>query len=95
MHQIRVTMLHLGMPILGDHVYCTPQSTKKSVDILAMRPLLHSSNLRWRDAVVPLEVTAPFPTDLQTTLDDLRKKNTNDDYIYLGISTPFIKQDQE
>jgi 23S rRNA pseudouridine1911/1915/1917 synthase len=60
MHQIRCTLAHLGLPILGDPIY-------NSGSGFQTRLLLHAWKLELprSKGQKPLELTAPLPADLQ------------------------------
>jgi 23S rRNA pseudouridine1911/1915/1917 synthase len=63
-HQIRVHMLHLGTPVLGDAIYGQPSFNKK---FKAERQLLHAYRLRLPHPLTGkmMEFEAPIPTDIQ------------------------------
>ncbi len=56
LHQIRVTMAHLGHPLLGDAVYGREDGVR--------RHMLHASRIRFED----LDVEAPDPPDFREVL---------------------------
>lgn len=63
LHQVRVTMAHLGHPILGDQVYGRPAHPHN-----VPRHMLHARRLAWDLG----EVIAPIPQDMSRVLDALR-----------------------
>lgn len=71
MHQVRVHMAHLGVPILGDRGYGGPSSFCSSV---VPRQMLHASRLCFDHPVsdAPLLLEAPYPEDFFTLLNQLR-----------------------
>ncbi len=85
-HQIRVHMQHIGLPLVGDPVYAPkrpPQRSNKVSSKLSdvmyqqlmdfSRQALHARRLQLQHPVtgVPLDVTAPMPSDLQDLLSGL------------------------
>jgi 23S rRNA pseudouridine1911/1915/1917 synthase len=81
MHQIRVHLSHLGLPIVGDKLYGVDERcyldfmatgwTEALADrLLLRRQALHSYRLEWVDAE-PLAWTAPLPEDLRDFWDSL------------------------
>ena len=54
LHQIRVSLAHLGHPILGDPRYGGPEHA------LAPRQLLHARQLRWKEVEAGCEPPADF-----------------------------------
>ncbi|MCP3987234.1 MAG: RluA family pseudouridine synthase [bacterium] len=54
LHQIRVSLAHLGHPILGDSRYGGPEHP------LAPRQMLHARQLRWKDVEAGCEPPADF-----------------------------------
>lgn len=69
-HQIRVHLVFLGCPVVGDQIY---GRRKKSIEI--ERFFLHASKLviRLPEGETETEFTAPLPADLQTIIDHLEK----------------------
>lgn len=63
LHQIRVSLAHLGHPILGDRLYASPEVAAR-----APRQLLHAARL----ALQEIAVEAPDPPDLAAALAALR-----------------------
>jgi 23S rRNA pseudouridine1911/1915/1917 synthase len=66
LHQVRVTMAHLGHPIAGDAHYGGATGADPSE---AARPMLHARRL----AVEGIDVVAPEPADFVATADRLRR----------------------
>ncbi len=54
LHQIRVSLAHLGHPILGDAAYCGPEHA------LAPRQLLHARHLAWKEVDAASEPPPDF-----------------------------------
>ncbi len=62
LHQIRVTLAHLGHPVLGDRTYGPPPAP----DALPVpRQMLHASHIAWGD----VEASSPDPPDLVEALE--------------------------
>ncbi len=61
LHQIRVSLAHLGHPLFGDPAYGGP------ADPVAPRHLLHARHVRWHD----VEATAEPPADFQAASEEL------------------------
>jgi 23S rRNA pseudouridine1911/1915/1917 synthase len=62
LHQIRVSLQHLGFPVLGDRTY-GPARTPLEVP----RQMLHAAHLRWG----PVDVDSPDPADFRGVLEQL------------------------
>ncbi len=65
LHQIRVTLAHLGHPVLGDRVYA-----EAAVASAAPRQLLHAAELRFEE----VEAASPDPADFRAAQDALRAR---------------------
>lgn len=67
-HQIRVHLQHLHAPVLGDPVYGNPNFNRKYD---AKRQLLHAQTLKLIHPLsgLPLELTAPYPSDMKNFID--------------------------
>ena len=65
-HQIRVHMLAIGAPLLGDRLYCTEASRALSEQLGVDRQLLHAFSLAFRHPLSGQTVTlfAPPPHPL-------------------------------
>jgi 23S rRNA pseudouridine1911/1915/1917 synthase len=63
LHQIRVTLAHLGCPVLGDRVYGDPESAAA-----AKRHLLHAASLEVED----VSATSADPADFRAELEARR-----------------------
>ncbi len=63
LHQIRVTLAHLGFPVVGDPVYGARHDTTG-----APRQMLHAARLAWRD----VNAESPDPADFSAVLEKLR-----------------------
>ena len=63
LHQIRVSLAHLGHPILGDRLYASPEVAAR-----APRQLLHAARLVLQE----IAVEAPDPPDFAAALAALR-----------------------
>ena len=63
LHQIRVTLAHLGHPVAGDRVYGAPDDA-----IGAPRQMLHATRVAWGE----VEAECPDPADLRAVLARLR-----------------------
>jgi 23S rRNA pseudouridine1911/1915/1917 synthase len=82
-HQIRVHLHHLGCPVLCDKQYgnrsriARGEIRRDLADelILLERQALHARRLKFRhpDDGRILEIEAPLPADMQSTLEELRK----------------------
>ncbi|WP_101925103.1 23S rRNA pseudouridine(1911/1915/1917) synthase RluD [Luteimonas rhizosphaerae] len=81
-HQIRVHMMHLRHPILGDPMYGGALKLPKgaSDELIATlrgfkRQALHAETLEFRHPVTgePVRCTAPLPADMQALLGTLRR----------------------
>ncbi len=59
LHQIRVSLAHLGFPIIGDRTY-GPASDPFPV----ARQMLHASSARWSE----IEASSPDPDDFRAAL---------------------------
>jgi len=70
-HQIRVHLASLGMPVAGDRVYGKGALDRRLVPVPS-RQLLHAWRLRlWHPVKnVPLEFTAPIPTEMRAYFPD-------------------------
>ncbi|MEH6550855.1 MAG: 23S rRNA pseudouridine(955/2504/2580) synthase RluC [Pseudomonadales bacterium] len=68
-HQIRVHARHAGHPLVGDDKYGSDEANKEFRKMGCKRLFLHASRLRFPllDGKI-IEVEAPLPEDLQTTL---------------------------
>jgi 23S rRNA pseudouridine1911/1915/1917 synthase len=66
LHQIRVSMEHLGFPVLGDRSY---GSTSEPLGVA--RQMLHAAHLRWG----PVDVECPDPADFRAALEKLARAN--------------------
>lgn len=63
LHQIRVSLAHLGHPVLGDRTYGAPETFRG-----ATRHMLHASRVE----VDEIRAEAPEPEDFRSLLDRLR-----------------------
>ncbi|HEV3122829.1 MAG TPA: RluA family pseudouridine synthase [Isosphaeraceae bacterium] len=84
-HQIRVHLAHVGMPVLADKSYSgrsrlllgdvAGPDVAGAQDVLIERQALHAHALRLNHPLtgVPLQLTAPLPDDMATTLAALRR----------------------
>ena len=68
-HQIRVHLTSIGHPLVGDTLY-----SNKKTDLVE-RQFLHAEKLAFElpSTGKILEISSPLPSDLQRTLDFLRK----------------------
>jgi 23S rRNA pseudouridine1911/1915/1917 synthase len=68
MHQIRVHLASIGLPVSGDPVYGVPETGLR-------RQFLHAARLAFPHPVsgAPVDVQSPLPDDLQAVLDALRR----------------------
>lgn len=79
-HQIRVHLSEIGHPVVGDHTYGGVRR-HIAADLRALlrleRPFLHAHRLTFKHPADGrrLEFTAPLPQDLQTVLDEIRKRH--------------------
>jgi len=81
-HQIRVHMLHIQHPVLGDKIYFLKKSKKVSREIFAIfcnyssRPLLHAKIIQFYHPItnIFMSYTANIPQDMQLIIDYLKKK---------------------
>ncbi len=73
-HQIRVHMAHRGHPLLGDAKYGGLQA-HRALPAPAARQMLHAETLAFAHPVSgrPLTVAAPWPDDLRTLIEALRR----------------------
>jgi len=78
-HQIRVHLLHLGHPLLGDETYGAKQNKKftELTGYAAARVLLHAHTLSFIHPRTAKRATfeAPLPKDFMQALKTLRAKN--------------------
>jgi 23S rRNA-/tRNA-specific pseudouridylate synthase len=58
-HQARLHLAHVGHPLIGEQVYCTPPCAEHP------RHALHAHAIRFRDGKAPSELVAPLPADLR------------------------------
>jgi 23S rRNA pseudouridine1911/1915/1917 synthase len=67
-HQIRVHFSAVGHPLVGDTVYGADPVLGKKMQMV--RPWLHALELRFNHPVsaIPLQLRAPYPPDLQSSL---------------------------
>ncbi len=67
-HQIRVHFSAVGHPLVGDTVYGADPVLGKKMQMA--RPWLHALELRFNHPVsaIPLQLRAPYPPDLQSSL---------------------------
>jgi 23S rRNA pseudouridine1911/1915/1917 synthase len=82
-HQIRVHLAHVGLPVLCDRAYGhRAELTRGELSgdvgdsaVLLNRQALHAHRLRFRHprSGEPMEIEAPLPGDMVTTLEALRK----------------------
>jgi RluA family pseudouridine synthase len=66
-HQVRVHAYALGLPLLGDTLYSSPETD------LIDRPALHAISLEFSLENKPFTFTAPYPADFAKVLSVLRK----------------------
>lgn len=73
-HQIRVHMLFIGHPVVGDRTYGT-----RPFDPPVARQFLHAAGLRFAlpESGKPILLDLPLPDDLQGILDSLRSERRN------------------
>ena len=73
-HQLRVQLVHLGYPILGDDKYGDFALNKTLQKRGLKRMFLHSTETTLNHPLTgePLKLVAPLPPDLQTFLDSLK-----------------------
>lgn len=73
-HQVRVHMVHMGHPVLGDEEYGEKRSRLPGVEIA--RQMLHAYKLGFTHPIKSewMEFTAPIPQDMQELLIYLRKE---------------------
>ncbi len=71
-HQIRVHSLASGAPILGDPMYCTPESLAFSQSMGLSAQLLHAGRLSFPDPMsgAQLDLTAPIVRDDMVTFSE-------------------------
>lgn len=71
-HQIRVHMAHIGHPVLGDVVYCSPKRRRELGDDFP-RQMLHAAYIKFKHPVSNefMEIDAPLPEDMQRVLKRL------------------------
>ena len=75
LHQIRRHLKHIGCPIIGDVRYGKGEHNRFFRERFDLhRMFLHALRIRFPHPVtgVPLEVEAPLPSELASTLDGLR-----------------------
>ena len=89
-HQIRLHLAHVGMPVLGDHVYGASRQEPKpqprrgregrsrsaAARVRAQRQMLHAWLLELRHPLTDVAVRAesPLPADFSAALDELRRR---------------------
>lgn len=75
-HQIRVHLLHLKMPVLGDFTYGFRPWMCPQIEI--SRPLLHATELKFSHPISqqPIEIIAPFPIDFRVALKQLEPEDS-------------------
>ena len=59
LHQIRVSLAHLGFPVLGDRTYGPARDP-----VAVPRQMLHAAHARWGE----IEASSPDPADFETAL---------------------------
>jgi tRNA pseudouridine32 synthase / 23S rRNA pseudouridine746 synthase len=66
-HQIRAHLYHAGFPILGDQLYCTPESKLRSEQLEIYRVALHAELITFvhPETNISLTLTADPPEDFQ------------------------------
>ena len=77
-HQLRVHLLSLGAPILGDVRYGAPRAViVEGTELRAERVLLHAERIQLKHPVTKadLELRAPIPDDLRDALKLLGAKS--------------------
>lgn len=83
-HQIRVHLSAIGHPIVGDPTYGGVHrrvaNDVRAVQRLA-RPFLHAARIVFTHPTENrrMEFTSPLPPDLQSVLDNVRERQTDDD----------------
>jgi len=83
-HQIRVHLSAIGHPIVGDATYGGVHRHVAN-DVRAVqrlgRPFLHAARLKFTHPTEgrPLEFESPLPADLQSVLDDIRRRQAPKD----------------
>mgnify|MGYP000945227061 CR=1 FL=1 len=78
-HQIRAHLLHLGYPILGDHLYCTPDSECLSNNFKIGRVALHAYSVTFLHPETQKKTTfsADIPPDFSSWIDTFNKKRAS------------------
>ncbi len=74
-HQIRVHMAAAGHAVVGDEVYGKDRKVGRALGLA--RPFLHSAGLSFIHPMTaaPVALGEPLPSDLQSVLDDLRRRS--------------------
>lgn len=72
MHQIRVHLQHIGVPILGDPLYGTKQSSALSRTLGISRQMLHASDLAFTLNAIPYAFHVPLPDDFLYAMRELK-----------------------
>jgi len=79
-HQIRSHLLDLGYPILGDHLYSTPESEILSGKLEINRVALHAASFSFLHPESSNKMTfqAEIPPDFSSWLSKLKEKRASD-----------------
>lgn len=74
-HQIRVHMLHVGCPLIGDPLYTTPEWKKREEKMPIKRQALHASRIAFLHPVskAPVSFTSPLPADIVGLIESICK----------------------
>jgi len=74
-HQIRVHLAHVGLPILGDHVYGRGRAGSSPVAV--PRQMLHARLLSFAHPLsgLPVRAESPLPPDFRSALAALRRSS--------------------
>jgi 23S rRNA pseudouridine1911/1915/1917 synthase len=73
MHQIRLHLAHLQMPILGDDKYGSKASKILSMKLGVKRQMLHATRLQFKLSDKTYDITAPLPTDMNRAISSLSR----------------------
>jgi len=78
-HQIRAHLFYLGYPILGDHLYCTPDSENLSRNLKINRVALHAYSVTFLHPETRNKITlyADIPPDFSSWLDTCKEKRAS------------------
>jgi 23S rRNA-/tRNA-specific pseudouridylate synthase len=69
---VRVHAYALGIPLLGDTLYCVPKVERDTISLYLHRPALHAYSLAFEFEEKPFSFIADYPLDFEKTLEAVR-----------------------